>query len=210
MSNHTPARGLTVTVVDVGLGNIASVSNMLRRVGAAPVVVKGPEGLHGSDAVVLPGVGAFDTGIRRLQEARLFEPLQQLSPDFPILGICLGMQLLARRSEEGTMKGLGRVEADFVRFPAEGPPVPHMGWNTVDFASSDPVTKRLSGPQRYYFTHSYFAVCDEPGITLGTAEYGLPFVAAYRSNATYGVQFHPEKSHRFGMEFLNSWLETAC
>lgn len=200
----------TITVVDVGLGNVASVGNMLQRLGVRADVADRPSESLTDQPIILPGVGAFDTGIQRLQDAGWFHLIQQLPMSHPLLGICLGMQLLGTRSEEGQLPGLQRVSADFVRFRDADLRVPHMGWNHVTRVSPDPVFEALPEHPRYYFTHSYYGVCDRSEDVLATCHYGKDFVAAFRKEGTYGVQFHPEKSHKFGLALLGSWLENAC
>lgn len=202
---------ISVTVVDVGLGNVASVKNMLAKAGARVDVAQSPSEWDAGVPVVLPGVGAWDAGIDRLQESGWFEVLSVAPSDQPILGICLGMQMLANRSEEGTLPGIGRVDAHFVRFPADQRiRVPHMGWNVINNTSDDPLFVGGDRPPRFYFTHSYYASCDAPESVVATATHGVEFVAAFRKENTYGVQFHPEKSHAFGLAFLTNWLELRC
>jgi glutamine amidotransferase len=194
----------------VGLGNVASVRNMLRRLGADAVTASSPGDVQRAAALVLPGVGAYDTGVARLREAGIFDIMANLPEDFPLLGICLGMQLLGLGSEEGSREGLGRVDARFVKFPDMGLAVPHMGWNHVTPTGDDRLMAQLPDAPRFYFTHSYYAVCGSEDDAIAEAHYGIDFTAAYRSRNTYGVQFHPEKSHRFGMEFLRAWMANAC
>lgn len=197
-----------VTVVDVGLGNVASVANMLRRLNADVVMAPTPQDWDENSPLILPGVGAWDTGIARLEQSGWFGVLADLPESHPILGICLGMQLLGEGSEEGTRRGLARVPAHFVRIDEPGLPVPHVGWNVVDFIADDPVVGPLPSDSRYYFTHS-FRAAGKPEV-IGSTEYGSELVAAYRAGNTYGTQFHPEKSHRFGLALLRSWLDCAC
>ena len=199
-----------IAVVDVGLGNVASVQNMLRRLGATVVSASSPDSLSDFSGIVLPGVGAYDTGVQRLRDSGLYEALANLPPEQPLLGICLGMQLLGLGSEEGSQSGLGRVDAHFVRLHDGEYPVPHMGWNEISLVGSDPVMRRLPPRSRFYFTHSYHAECGDSESVIAYAEYGHSVVAAYRNRGSVGVQFHPEKSHRFGMAFLRSWMEELC
>ena len=198
-----------ITVIDVGLGNVASVQNMLTRIGSTVRLVSSAEELVAGEPIVLPGVGSFDAGMERLSDAGLLEVLRTLPKEQPILGICLGMQLLGEASEEGQSVGVGRVKARFRKFPPGLLPVPHMGWNHVDFRS-DPVFDDLPPEPRFYFTHSYYAECLDERDVAGRATYGVPFTAAFKHGETYGVQFHPEKSHRFGRSLLATWLERAC
>lgn len=199
-----------LVIVDVGLGNVASVSNMLKRVGHASELRPTPDGLTETDRYILPGVGAYDEGIRRLQRSGWFDHLTALPTSTHILGICLGMQLLGTTSEEGELKGLGRAPAHFRRFPLTGLRVPHTGWNLVHPTGEDPVFDPALPEWRYYFTHSYRAICDDQSIAIGSTHYGIDFASAYCIGNTRGVQFHPEKSHRFGMSLLSAWATLPC
>ena len=199
-----------IYIVDVGLGNVTSVRNMLERLGHEAELRSSPEGLSETERYVLPGVGAYDEGVRRLRASGWFEHLRALPETTHILGICLGMQLLGIGSEEGSERGLGRVPANFVRFDATSLAVPHMGWNLVHPVGADPLFDPALPEWRYYFTHSYRAVCDDASVEIGYAHYGINFTAAYRRGNARGVQFHPEKSHRFGMSLLRRWVELSC
>lgn len=199
-----------LAIVDVGLGNVASVRNMLDRLGFSPELRQTPDGLTESDRYLLPGVGAYDEGIRRLRTSGWYEHLRDLPSSTHVLGICLGMQLLGDGSEEGTLEGLGRVPARFERFDVAPLRIPHMGWNLVEPTGSDTVFDPAFAEWRYYFTHSYRAVCDIDAVEIGRTNYGGYFTSAYRNGNTRGVQFHPEKSHRFGMSLLSRWAELPC
>lgn len=189
---------------------MASVKNMLHRLGVAAEFRDSPSECAHTDRFILPGVGSFDEGIRRLKGSGWFSFLQDLPDTTQILGICLGMQLLGTSSEEGDEAGLGRVPVHFERFDSEQLRVPHMGWNTVEPVTEEPLFDRSLTELRYYFTHSYMAVCDEPGIETARTNYGTYFTSAFRVNNTRGVQFHPEKSHRFGMSLLKGWATLQC
>ena len=155
--------------------------------------------------------GAFDAGMTRLQESGLVDFIKNkvLEEKAPILGICLGMQLLGRKSEEGSLPGLGLIPFDNIRFRLEDSNlrVPHMGWDIVEFKQSNPLLKNLQGTQRYYFVHSYHALCDSKDNILMTCDYGYEFAAAVVKDNIMGVQFHPEKSHDFGMALLNNFVK---
>lgn len=198
-----------LTIVDVGLGNVASVRNMLDRLGHKSELRSSPEGLSETDRYVLPGVGSYDEGVRRLRDSGWHDHLQGLPEETHILGICLGMQLLAAGSEEGSEQGLGRVPAHFERFDVAPLRVPHMGWNLVRPVAPDPLFDPELPELRYYFTHSYRANCDD-AIAIGQTHYGVDFTSAYRHGNTRGVQFHPEKSHKFGMSLLGRWVQLQC
>ena len=199
-----------IAVVGVGLGNVASVRNMFEHLGIDTELRASPDGLSETDSYVLPGVGAFDEGVRRLKQTGWFDHLTSLPMDTHILGICLGMQLLGSMSEEGATTGLRRIPASFVKFTGENLRVPHMGWNLVEPIGDDPLFEPGFAEHRFYFTHSYRAVCDDPKVEIGRTYYGSDFTSAYRLGNTCGVQFHPEKSHKFGMSLLRRWVDSQC
>lgn len=199
-----------LAIVDVGLGNAAAVRNMLDRLGHPAELRSAPDGLSETDRYILPGVGAFDEGVQRLRSSGWFRHLQDLPSSTHILGICLGMQLLGVASDEGVLAGLGRVPARFKRLDVAPLRVPHMGWNQVTPRYDDHLFDPEQPELRYYFTHSYHAVCEEEGVEIASTSYGLDFTSAYRRGNTRGVQFHPEKSHRFGMSLLDRWAGLEC
>jgi glutamine amidotransferase len=199
-----------IAVVGVGLGNVASVRNMFEYLGVETELRESPEGLSEKDSYVLPGVGAFDEGIRRLQQTGWYDHLAYLPMSTHILGICLGMQLLGETSQEGSERGLCRIPANFVKFSGTNLRVPHMGWNLVKPAGNDPLFDPETLEHRFYFTHSYHAVCADPSVEIGRTRYGQDFTSAYRLGNSCGVQFHPEKSHKFGMSLLQRWVKSQC
>lgn len=194
-----------ITIVDYGMGNLGSIRNMLRRVGVKSTITGDPGEIERADKILLPGVGSFDAAVRQIEERGLKEVLDRkaLVDRVPTMGICLGMQLITRGSEEGTRPGLGWINADVRRFPArQGLRVPHMGWNVVRATRPSALTAGLSDEPRFYFVHSYYVKADDPADAVLTAEYGVTFDAALEEGNIYGAQFHPEKSHRFGMQLL--------
>ena len=199
---------MTVSLVSYGLGNLGSVVNMLKRVGAESRLVSTPEEILASDQLLLPGIGAFDTGMRLLDaEAGRTDAIKAFAKTGkPMLGICLGMQLLLDGSEEGVESGLGLISGTSTRF-AEQPElrVPHMGWNVVVPAHDDALVDGLEPDSRFYFVHSYKVVPDRDADVLGTTTYGTPFASMVRSGNVMGAQFHPEKSHAFGMRVLSNF-----
>lgn len=200
---------MLIGVVECGLGNVGSVHNMFKRIGARSTPVRDYLGLKEVDVLVLPGVGAFDKGMSALGERGLDRLVKELAgAGVPILGICLGMQLLLESSEEGSINGLGLIEgrAEFMGRSRGGLPIPHVGWATVIPCEEWGV--RQDEGERFYFTHSYEAVCRNDSDVLAQAEYGGLFTAAVRKENLTGVQFHPEKSHRHGMRFLAAYLQT--
>lgn len=203
-----------ITVVDYGMGNVGSVQNMLFRLGHDSILSADPEQVRRADKIILPGVGAFDVAMEALERLGLVQALHQRvrAEGAPLLGICLGMQLLSRSSEEGQRPGLGWVPATTRRFRfEEGAPqrVPHMGWRTVRPTRPHPVLKHLDADARFYFVHSYHVVCDDPGDELLEADYGGRFCAALASGNVIATQFHPEKSHRHGLALLSAFAEGA-
>lgn len=199
-----------ITIVDYGLGNLGSVENMLRHIGV-PVQRSGdPEVVRSATRLVLPGVGAFDRGMRNLRESALQEALTEAvrMRGAPLLGICLGMQLLTDRSEEGALPGLGWIPGAALRFQpmdATGMKVPHMGWNTVHVVNRSPLVADLPAESRFYFVHSYYVHSEDPRHVVLTTRYGREFASGVARDNVYGVQFHPEKSHRFGMRLLEAF-----
>jgi len=197
-----------ITIVNYGMGNLGSVFNMLKRIGVEAQIVDRPEDLLSAKKILLPGVGAFDNAMKRINESGFLDILNQkaLVDKVPVLGICLGMQLLTRRSEEGNLPGLGWIAADTIRFPNQnGLKVPHMGWNLVHPGSPSDVTVGLPDDPRFYFVHSYRVKVDDEVNSILKCNYGGDFDAAVQRENIFGAQFHPEKSHKFGMRFLENF-----
>lgn len=198
---------MTVAIVDYGVGNLNSVRNMLQKVGVASTISGDPVELARVSTLILPGVGAFGAGMAALNERGLVSLLKQAADaGKEIVGICLGMQLLGSSSEEADCEGLGLISARFRRLATEKMetplPIPHMGWNYVKRKKNSEFLKYLPEPSRFYFVHSYFAdeVADEE--ILLTVKYGHEFVAAYQRDNIIGFQFHPEKSHKYGISLF--------
>jgi glutamine amidotransferase len=202
-----------ISILSYGCGNISSVAVMLRALGVDTQIVETPSQVLRADKLILPGVGAFDYGMSRLNETGLCDALSEvaLNNKIPILGICLGMQLMCLTSEEGERCGLGWIDAKVSRFsfPAEARQlkVPHMGWNTLKIAQENPVVVQEDERQRYYFVHSYYVSCKERSDVIATSYHGHEFVAAFNRNNLYGVQFHPEKSHRYGLSLMKRFAD---
>ena len=200
-----------VGIINYGLGNLGSIQNMLKVIGEKSIISSDPEELDKCDRYILPGVGAFDAGMKKLSESGLDVYIKEKAnkEKKPILGICLGMQLLGRKSEEGTLPGLGLIPFDNIRFRLDDTDlkVPHMGWDIVEFKQDNPLLKGLEGTQRYYFVHSYHAQCDSKENVLMTCDYGYEFAASVVKDNIMGVQFHPEKSHDFGMALLKNFVK---
>lgn len=200
-----------ILVVDTGLGNVGSICNMLKYVGFDAYRSSNAEDISKAKKIILPGVGAFDAGMRSLHEAGIVQPLKDVanSASVPILGICLGMHLLFDSSEEGIEEGLGLIPGVVKLFTPsdQNIKVPHMGWNYVSVAQpSRLLTENVIG-SRYYFVHSYYASCKDHYNAVGITNHGIDFHSAVEKQNVYGVQFHPEKSHRFGMSLLRKFAE---
>lgn len=199
-----------IAIIDYGVGNLKSIQNMFKKVGVDSLITSDLEIIKKASKYLLPGVGSFDFGIKNLKNSIFFTQLEYevLNNKKPILGICLGMQLLGNSSEEGKEKGLGWVDAQSVKFNLEDKnlSVPHMGWNRVFFKKDKNIFKGLN-ENRFYFVHSYFVTCNNSENILATTNYGGDFVSSINKDNIYGVQFHPEKSHKFGMSLLKNFGE---
>lgn len=200
-----------IGVIDYGIGNVSSIVNMLKKIGEEALLVRTPEEIKSSEKIILPGVGSFDAGMKKLRASGLVDAIitHAVINKKPTLGICLGMQMLGRNSEEGSEEGLGLIPFDTIKFQLDSRKdlkVPHMGWNIVTMElKDDPILQGLEGTQRYYFVHSYHAKCDKKENVLMNCDYGYLFPAAVKSGNVYGFQFHPEKSHKFGMALLENF-----
>lgn len=204
-----------VTIVDCGIGNIKSIQRMFEEVEGSARIATDPADIATARRLVLPGVGAFDAGMRALSAGGWIDPLNRLALErkVPVLGICLGMQLLCRRSEEGVANGLGWIAADVQKLDTGGDPrlkIPHMGWTVTTAARPNALLPTDEGEQRFYYVHKFRAVCEQPNDVLATADYGTPFTSAVHRDNIYGVQFHPEKSHRFGKALMRRFLALPC
>lgn len=193
------------------MGNIGSIVNMLKKLGKECLVTNKPQDIINAKKLILPGVGAFDNGMKRLDDLGLIEPMNQkvLLEQTPVLGICLGMQLLTNGSEEGFLSGLGWIDASTVKFKFNEAfnklRIPHMGWNTISLQNNSALYKNMHEEPRFYFVHSFHVVCSNQKDVIATADYGFPVVASLEKNNIYGAQFHPEKSHKFGMKLLENF-----
>lgn len=201
-----------IVVVDYGMGNLGSIVNMLKKVGSQAVVSSDPAVIERADKLILPGVGAFDHGRRNLEERGLDRVLDARvrGAGVPILGICLGMQLFTERSEEGSLPGLAWIEGETIRLRTDPSSVemrvPHMGWNTVEPCRAHPLFAGLEGEVRFYFLHSYHVACRDDRWVVAKTHYGRDFVSAIAKANILGTQFHPEKSHRFGMQLVKNFV----
>jgi len=199
-----------IVTIDYGVGNLGSIRNILKRIGKEVKVTSDPAVIESADRLILPGVGAFDNGMRNLEELGLIDVLNKkvLKERAPILGICLGMQLMSKSSEEGVKLGLGWLDAETIRFRNGICPhlrIPNMGWNSVTIVRQHPLVKDVDANSRFYFVHSYHVQCNNPNDVVATTNYCVDFVSIFSKDNIYGTQFHPEKSLRYGVQILRNF-----
>lgn len=202
-----------VVIVDYDSGNVGSIKNMLATFGVDAVISRQDADLKNCKKIILPGVGSFDGAMRNLKNFGLTDLLteQVCVRKKPFLGICLGMQLLAKHSEEGQLAGLGWVDATVKKFHSrdfddKNLRIPHMGWKELKWKSHTGISNMLTENNRFYFVHSYHVQCSDESDIAATAHYGHEFTAAVHAENIYGVQFHPEKSHRYGRQLLKNFV----
>lgn len=200
-----------ISIIDYGLGNLKAIANIYKRLNIDVEFVKTAEQLKSSKKIILPGVGAFDYAMEQLNRSGMREKLDELIliKKVPIIGICVGMQMLAKRSDEGKLEGLGWIDADINKFDFNllnpKPQLPHMGWNDVSPIGNNPLFNKLETKPIFYFLHSYYFSCNNPNDEIAKSEYGQDFTCAVNHNNIFGVQFHPEKSHQYGIQLLNNF-----
>jgi len=200
---------MRIGVIDYGMGNLKSVANALDMIGCDHAVISDPGACAAYDKLILPGVGAFSEAVANLRSSGLGAALQDyVAHGRPVLGICLGMQLLCTEShEDGLWPGLGWIDARVVRFPdLPGIKVPHMGWNALEPARPDPLLEGINAGADVYFVHSYYVDCANPADVLAYAEHGVRFAAVVRRGQVCGAQFHPEKSQQSGIRLLRNFV----
>jgi imidazole glycerol-phosphate synthase subunit HisH len=201
-----------ICIIDYGVGNLASMQNMLKKIGVPSLISSKKRDIETADKLILPGVGAFDTCAEKLQQSGLLEILSQkvLQDKTPVLGVCVGLQLLLEQSEEGKLQGLGWIKGKIVRFKQEqlpaGTKIPHMGWTDVTVGKPSKLFDSMHEEPRFYFVHSYHAELSDESDALLYADYNYRFVAGIERANIMGVQFHPEKSHKFGMKLLGNFF----
>ena len=201
-----------ITIIDYKTGNLGSIQNILKRIGEDSVITSDKEVIASASKLILPGVGSFDTGMRNLLELDLVDILNKkvLEEKTPVLGICLGMQLLSKGSEEGALPGLGWIDAETVRFNFIDTieyKIPHMGWNFIIQHKESKLFTDMYQDARFYFVHSFFFRANDPADILTSTTYEIEFTSAVEKGNIMGVQFHPEKSHKFGMKLLKNFVD---
>ena len=205
-----------ISIINYGVGNLGSVVNMLKHLNIDCEIITTAKEIQNASKLILPGVGSWDNGITKLNESGLINVLNEkvLSDKTPILGICLGMQILLESSDEGALPGLGWIAGSVNKFDFSSTqlsnkkiPIPHMGWNVVESTKPSLLTNHFVEEIRFYFVHSYHANVSNKENILMTCNYGYPFTCAIHQDNIWGVQFHPEKSHRFGMELMKKFSE---
>jgi imidazole glycerol-phosphate synthase subunit HisH len=202
-----------ITIIDYGVGNLASVKNMLKKIGVEAIVSSKGADILAAGKIILPGIGAFDHCMQRFNASGL-RPLvtkRVIEEKVPLLGICVGLQMLMESSEEGVEPGLGWIAGKTVKFKKErlgDLKIPHMGWTDVTLSKPSVLTRDLGEDPRFYFVHSFYVLPDNSEDELLSASYGYDFTAGVSRGNIFGVQFHPEKSHKFGMKILGNFSST--
>lgn len=200
-----------ITIIDYGIGNIGSIINILNYIGVKSKATSDPDDIYKSTKLILPGVGAFDAAMQKINNIDGLKEsltLKVIKEKVPLMGICLGMQLITNSSEEGDLPGFGWIDANVKRFPvSKKMKVPHMGWNNVQIISHNKITKNLSDKEKYYFVHSYYVSVKDQKYSLMKTIYGLEFDSGIFFENIYGFQFHPEKSNKYGMKLLKNFSE---
>jgi glutamine amidotransferase len=202
-----------VTIIDYGVGNLGSILNMFKKIGVEAKLTQSINDVIDAKKLLLPGVGSFDYGMKMLNDTGYVEAINQkvLTEKISILGICLGMQLMTKRSDEGSLNGLGWFDAETVKFDLDTTifKVPHMGWNEVKVEKPNKLFEDMYDEPRFYFVHSYHIKCNKNEDVLLTTKYGYDFVCGIRKDNIYGAQFHPEKSHKYGMKLLKNFADNC-
>jgi len=201
-----------IVIIDYGMGNLRSVQKAFERIKVPVLITSDKTEILKAAKIVLPGVGNFEYGIANLKSNGLFDTLNEAVTEYkiPILGICLGMQLMTEYSEEGNVEGFGWIKAKTKKFVFEnsGLKIPHMGWNNINVVRDSQITNNISPDNLFYFVHSYYVTCENPGDVLATTNYGVSFVSSFQKENIYGCQFHPEKSHDAGLQMLKNFADS--
>ena len=202
-----------ITIIDYGLGNVLAFVNVYNRLNVPVAVAKSADDLRNASRLILPGVGSFDHAMQQLDQSGMRQLVEQLvmSDKLPVLGICVGMQMLAKSSDEGKLPGLGWIDGTVKKFDLSAMPpdtnLPHMGWNDVAPVAEGGLFKGIEKDSRFYFLHSFYFECNQQSNVLAVSDYGGNFSCAVRQDNVFGVQFHPEKSHHFGSQLLKNFSE---
>jgi len=201
-----------ITIIDYKTGNLGSIQNMLKKIRVESVITSNPEEIESATKIILPGVGSFDQGMQNLISLNIKDILNKkvITDKIPVLGICLGMQLMTLKSEEGRLHGLGWIDAETVRFRFDDTAhykSPHMGWNFIRQHKDSRLLRDMLAESRFYFLHSFYVRSNNPSDILTSTEYEKVFTSSYEKENITGVQFHPEKSHKFGMTLLRNFAE---
>lgn len=199
-----------IVIIDYGMGNLNSIKNMFKKIGIPATISSNIDLIRSADKLILPGVGAFDNGMKNIKEMGLIEVLNEMILNLkrPILGICLGMQLMTLSSEEGILPGLGWINGNTERFKQQElvhHRIPNIGWNTLSINQLHPLLDGIDSDYRFYFVHSYHVCCNDPDNVIATTLYGIRFTSAFARGNIMGVQFHPEKSLRFGFKIFQNF-----
>lgn len=200
-----------IAIIDYGLGNVMAFANIYKNLDIPFKIAKYKDDLTMVTKIILPGVGAFDHAMQRLQESGMREAIDELvlEKKLPIIGICVGMQMLAKSSDEGNLQGLGWIDAKVKKFDKtlldKNSPLPHMGWNSIKIARPNALMSEIDDEARFYFLHSYYFECNQSNECIATAFYGNDFTCIVNKQNIYGVQFHPEKSHHNGIKLLHNF-----
>jgi glutamine amidotransferase len=201
-----------IAIIDYGMGNLGSVFNMFKKIGAEAIITSDPDKIYKASKILLPGVGAFDTAMNKINNSELLPLLNEkaLVAKIPILGICLGMQLLTHGSDEGLLPGLGWIEGQTISFKGKlqnSYKIPHMGWNSVNFQTNHKILEEFEGDISFYFVHSYYVKVMSEKNSLMKTQYDINFDSAIFKDNIFGAQFHPEKSHKYGMQLFKNFVK---
>jgi glutamine amidotransferase len=202
-----------ITIIDYGSGNIRAIANIYEKLNVDYIIAKSPEQVVGAKKIFLPGVGAFDETISKLDSTGFREMLdiEVLQNKVPIIGICVGMQILAESSEEGSLNGLGYIKGQVKKIDAsllnQKPKLPHLGWNSIEINQPNDLLKNIDPEFGFYFLHTYYFECADKNDVLTTTTYGKAFASAVNHANVYGIQFHPEKSHQNGITLLHNFAK---
>lgn len=202
-----------IVIIDYGMGNVGSIQNMVKKFTKDVIISSDHNVIKNAGKLILPGVGAFDNGMKNLAQLKIIEILNDkaLNEKIPVLGICLGMQLLTNKSEEGEREGLHWIDGETIKFSFNNGnndlKVPHMGWNYVKKIRESALLENMYDESRYYFVHSYYVKCRNENESILKTLYGVEFTSALQKDNIFGVQFHPEKSHKYGLQLIKNFVE---